>query len=45
VVNQAYTIAALDIFWLSGVMVVLLIPLLWLAKRSMSGGGAVAGGE
>ncbi|MBV9511649.1 MAG: MFS transporter, partial [Caulobacteraceae bacterium] len=42
VVNQAYTVAALDLFWLFGVLSVLMIPLVWLTGRSMSAGGAAA---
>ncbi len=42
VVNQAYDIAAVDLFWLFGVLVLVMIPLVWLARRSMSGGAAVA---
>jgi DHA2 family multidrug resistance protein len=42
VVNQAYTIAALDIFWLFGVLSVLMIPLIWLTSRSVGGGGPAA---
>ena len=42
VVNQAYDIAAGDIFWLFGVLAVVMIPLIWLARRSLSGGAPVA---
>jgi DHA2 family multidrug resistance protein len=42
VVNQAYTLAALDIFWLFGVLSVVMVPLIWIARRSVSGGGPVA---
>ncbi|MBV9512177.1 MAG: DHA2 family efflux MFS transporter permease subunit [Caulobacteraceae bacterium] len=42
VVNQAYTVAALDIFWLFGVLSVMMIPLIWLTRRSISGGGPAA---
>ncbi len=42
VVNQAYTIAALDLFWLFGVLSLVMAPLIWLTRRSLSGGGPVA---
>jgi DHA2 family multidrug resistance protein len=42
VVNQAYTIAALDIFWLFGVLSIVLVPLIWFTRRSLAGGGPVA---
>ena len=41
-VNQAYDIAALDIFWLFGVLSMVMVPLIWITRRSISGGGAVA---
>ena len=42
VINQAYTIAALDLFWISGWLSLLMIPLIWLARRSVSQGATVA---
>jgi MFS transporter, DHA2 family, multidrug resistance protein len=42
VVNQAYTRAALDIFWLFGVLSMVMVPLIWITRRSVSGGGPVA---
>jgi len=42
VVNQAYDIAAVDIFWLFGVLAVIMVPLIWMARRSLSGGAPVA---
>jgi DHA2 family multidrug resistance protein len=39
---QAYTEAALDLFWGAGWLSVLMIPLIWLARRSMSDGETVA---
>jgi DHA2 family multidrug resistance protein len=42
VVNQAYTRAALDLFWLFGVLSMVMVPLIWITRRSVSGGGAVA---
>ncbi len=41
--GQAYASAALDVFWLSGWIMLLLIPLLWLARKAVpSPGVAVA---
>jgi DHA2 family multidrug resistance protein len=42
VVNQAYTVAALDIFWLFGMLSIAMIPLIWLARRSLSTSAPVA---
>jgi len=42
VVNQAYTRAALDIFWLFGVLSFVMVPLIWITRRAVSGGGPVA---
>jgi DHA2 family multidrug resistance protein len=42
VVNQAYTVAALDIFWLFGVLSVIMAPLIWLTRRSLAGGPPVS---
>jgi DHA2 family multidrug resistance protein len=44
VVNQAYLLSSLDLFYLFGWAVLLLIPICWIARRP-AGGGAVAGGE
>ncbi len=41
--GQAYAIASVDIFWLSGWIMLLIIPPLWLARRAVPGGQAVAG--
>jgi DHA2 family multidrug resistance protein len=38
--SQAYLLAADDIFWASGWICLALIGLVWLCKRSVSGGGA-----
>ena len=38
VVNQAYTIAALDLFWLFGWLSLAMIPLVWLTGRASSQG-------
>jgi DHA2 family multidrug resistance protein len=40
VVNQAYDIAAVDMFWLFGVLALVMTPLIWLARRSLAGAGA-----
>jgi DHA2 family multidrug resistance protein len=42
VVNQAYTLAAVELFWLFGMLSLVMIPLIWLARRSLAGGAAVA---
>jgi DHA2 family multidrug resistance protein len=44
VVGQAYLLSSLDLFYLFGWTVLLLIPICWIAHRP-AGGGAVAGGE
>ena len=41
-VQQAYLLSSNDIFWLSGWLALACIPLVWLARRSISGGGPVA---
>jgi len=41
-VQQAYLLSSDDLFWLSGWLALCCIPLVWLAKRSISGGGPVA---
>jgi len=40
--QQAFTMAATDLFWLSAALFVLLIPLVWLTKRQSGGGGSDA---
>jgi DHA2 family multidrug resistance protein len=42
VVNQASTLAAVELFWVFGVVSLAMIPLTWLARRSFAGGGAAA---
>ena len=42
VVNQASTQAALDLFWLFGVLCFVMVPLIWITRKSISGGGPVA---
>jgi DHA2 family multidrug resistance protein len=44
VISQAYLLSTLDLFYLFGWTVLLLIAVLWIARRP-AGGGAVAGGE
>jgi DHA2 family multidrug resistance protein len=39
-VQQAYLLASLDLFWISGWFAVAMIAVVWLARRSISGGGA-----
>ena len=43
--NQAYLLAADDIFWASGWICILLIGMVWLCKRSVSGGGTHAAAD
>jgi hypothetical protein len=42
VVNQASTAAALDIFWLFGVLSIVMAPLIWFTHRSLADGGPVS---
>jgi DHA2 family multidrug resistance protein len=42
VTGQAYLMSSLDIFYISGVLVLLLVPLCWLARRPQSGPVAAA---
>ena len=42
VVNQAYTMAAIDLFWLFGWLSLVMIPLIWMARSAFSQGRAVA---
>jgi MFS transporter, DHA2 family, multidrug resistance protein len=42
VVNQASTVAAVDIFWLFGVLSVVMVPLIWFTRSSLSGGAPVS---
>jgi MFS transporter, DHA2 family, multidrug resistance protein len=44
VIGQGYLLSSLDLFYLFGWTVLLLIPICWIARRP-AGGGAVAGGE
>src|SRR3569833_1523722 len=40
--GQAYLLAANDIFWASGWICIILIGMVWLCRRAISGGGPVA---
>jgi DHA2 family multidrug resistance protein len=42
VIGQGYLLSSLDIFYFSGWLVILLIPLCWLVRRPSAGAGAVA---
>ncbi|MEI9989156.1 MAG: DHA2 family efflux MFS transporter permease subunit [Rhizomicrobium sp.] len=43
--NQAYLLASDDLFWISGWFCVAMIGVVWLARRSVSGGGAPVSAE
>jgi DHA2 family multidrug resistance protein len=45
VVNQAYLLSTLDFFRASAWLTVLLIPLIWMTNKAMSGGGAHAAAD
>jgi DHA2 family multidrug resistance protein len=42
VIGQGYLLSSLDLFYFSGWLVMLLLPLCWLVRRPAGGGGAVA---
>jgi DHA2 family multidrug resistance protein len=42
-VHQAYFLATLDLFRISAVVIVALIPLIWFTRRALGAGGAAAG--
>jgi DHA2 family multidrug resistance protein len=44
-VGQAYTMASDDLFWISGWLSIAMIAVVWLARRSVSGGGAHAAAD
>lgn len=44
VVSQAYLMSTVDIFWISAVLVLTLIPMVWMARRP-AGGAVAAGGD
>jgi DHA2 family multidrug resistance protein len=41
-VNQGYMLASLDFFWISGWLCLAVIPLVWLTRRAVGGGGPAA---
>jgi len=41
--QQAFTLAALDLFYASAIILVLLIPIVWMARPTKGGGAAAAG--
>src|SRR3954471_3149513 len=43
--RQAYLLAANDIFWVSGWICILLIAMVWLCRRAVSGGGTTAAAD
>jgi len=45
IVNQAYLLAAEDIFFVSGWLCLIMIGMVWLCRRSVAGGGAVAAAD
>ncbi len=45
VASQAYLLAADDLFWISGWLSIAMIAVVWMARRTVSGGGAPVGGE
>jgi DHA2 family multidrug resistance protein len=42
--QQAFTLAAIDLFYASAILLVLLIPLVWLARPQAGGAGSAAAG-
>jgi DHA2 family multidrug resistance protein len=45
IVNQAYLLAAEDIFWISGWLCLAMIGMVWLCRRSVSSGGTHAAAD
>jgi DHA2 family multidrug resistance protein len=43
--GQAYLLAADDIFWASGWICLILIGIVWLCRRAVSGGGTHAAAD
>jgi MFS transporter, DHA2 family, multidrug resistance protein len=39
IINQSYLLASDDLFWISGWICILMIPIIWLSRRSVSSGG------
>ena len=44
-VQQAYLLAADDLFWISGWLSIVMIAVVWMARRSVSGGGRVVAAD
>lgn len=44
-INQAYMVSTIDLFWMSAWLSVAMIPLVWLARRAFSHGGASAAAD
>jgi DHA2 family multidrug resistance protein len=42
---QAYTMASDDLFWISGWLSVVLVAVIWMARRAVSHGGATAAAD
>jgi DHA2 family multidrug resistance protein len=42
VVSQAYMLSSLDFFWISGWICLAILPLVWLTRRAIGGGGPAA---
>ncbi|HEY3799398.1 MAG TPA: DHA2 family efflux MFS transporter permease subunit [Caulobacteraceae bacterium] len=45
VTNQASTLAAVELFWLFGILSAVMIPLIWISRRSVAGAGATAAAD
>jgi MFS transporter, DHA2 family, multidrug resistance protein len=43
--GQAYAMAAVDVFWLSGWIMLLIIPMLWFARKATPTPGAVVAAD
>ena len=41
-VNQAYMLSSIDFFWVSGWICLTVLPLVWLTRRALGGGGPAA---
>ncbi len=44
-VSQAYLLAAVDLFWISGWLMIVLIAVIWTARRAVSGGGTTVAAD
>jgi DHA2 family multidrug resistance protein len=45
VVSQAYLLATIDIFRVCAILMVLLAPVVWITRKSLSGGGSHAAAD